>query len=180
MIEVEVKAKINDFDYVINKLKVIGAKKSHIEHQEDSYFNSPLRDFAKTDEALRIRKVTIDENLSTFITYKGPKLNKSSKTREEIEVGIQDASKIASIFTNLGFVQAAIVIKDRTIYKLDEYIISLDKVEGLQPYMEIEADLDDGTDYQDTLDNIFNIFNKLGVNSGFERTSYLELLQLKK
>ncbi|MDR0900037.1 MAG: class IV adenylate cyclase [Methanobrevibacter sp.] len=186
MIEVEVKAKIKDFNSIKKKLNDINAKKSHAEYQEDSYFNSPTRDFRKTDEALRIRKVMIDnrevetlndEDVSVFITYKGPKIDQSSKTREEIEVGIEDANKVAKIFQHLGFKQTANVVKNRTIYKLDEYIISLDDVEGLGPYMEIEADLEDGAIFQDALNNIFDIFHKLDIHDGFERTSYLELLE---
>ena len=180
MIEVEVKAKINDFDSVKKVLKEINAKKSHVEHQEDSYFNSPIKDFAKTDEALRIREVEIDKNSKTFITYKGPKIDVKSKTREEIELEIEDPKKISRIFEHLGFKKTAKVIKNRTIYNLDQYIISLDEVEGLGPYMEIETDLEDGEDYKKELEKIFHIFKKLKIEEGFERTSYLELLENKK
>ena len=177
MIEVEVKAKIKDFNSVKRMLNKINAEKSHVEHQEDSYFNSPLKDFAKTDEALRIREVTIDNKSETFITYKGPKIDAQSKTREEIEVGIEDSKKVAKIFKHLGFKKASNVIKNRTIYNLNNYIISLDEVEGLGPYMEIETDLEDGSEFKEELNKIFDIFKKLGINDGFERTSYLELLE---
>ncbi|MCL2687884.1 MAG: class IV adenylate cyclase [Methanobrevibacter sp.] len=176
MIEVEVKAKIKDFEAVKTLLKEINAKKSHVEHQEDSYFNNPLKDFGKTDEALRIRKVTIKNKFEIFITYKGPKIDKTSKTREEIEVGIEDSEKIDKIFQHLGFKKVADVIKNRTIYNLNQYIISLDEVKDLGPYMEIETDLEDGSEFKEELDKIFDIFKKLGINDGFERTSYLELL----
>ena len=180
MIEVEVKAKINDFNLVKKSLKEIDAKKSHIEHQEDSYFASPIKDFAKTDEALRIREIKINKKTKTVITYKGPKIDAKSKTREEIELGIEDPKKMERVFEHLGFKKVAKVIKKRTIYLLDEYIISLDEVEGLGPYMEIETDLEDGTNYEKELEKIFDIFKKLKITEGFERTSYLELLENKK
>ena len=176
MIEVEVKAKIKDFKSIKTLLEEINAKESHVEHQEDSYFNSPINDFGKTDEALRIRKVSIKNKTEILITYKGPKIDKTSKTREEIEVGIQDSEKVDKIFQHLGFKKVADVIKKRTIYNLNQYIISLDEVEGLGPYMEIETDLKDGSGFKEELDKIFNIFKKLGITDGFERTSYLELL----
>jgi len=180
MIEVEVKAKINDFDSVKKMLNEINAEKTHVEHQEDSYFNSPIKDFGITDEALRIRKVRISETSKIFITYKGPKIDSQSKTREEIEVGIEDASKLTKIFQHLGFKKVATVIKNRTIYNLNQYIISLDEVEGLGPYMEIETDLEDGSEFSDELNKIFDIFKKLHITDGFERTSYLELLEQDK
>ena len=180
MIEVEVKAKIKDFNSIKKMLKEINAEKNHVEHQEDSYFTSPIKDFTTTDEALRIREVEIDNNQKTLITYKGPKIDAKSKTREEIELKIEDPDKMERIFEHLGFKKTAKVIKNRTIYLLDQYIISLDEVEGLGPYMEIETDLEDGSDYKKELDKIFDIFKKLKINEGFERTSYLELLENKK
>ncbi|RBQ22848.1 hypothetical protein ALNOE001_14180 [Candidatus Methanobinarius endosymbioticus] len=180
MIEVEVKAKIKNFDSVKKKLKKIGATETHLEHQEDEYFNSPIRDFSKTDEALRIREVTIDESFETFITYKGPKIDQNSKTRKEIEVKIEDSQKVNDIFQSLNFIETTKVIKNRTLYKLDQYIISLDDVKGLEPYMEIETDLEEGSEYKEELNKIFDIFKKLEIVNGFERTSYLELLEIKK
>ena len=84
MIEVEVKAKIDNFEDMEKKLENLGAIKSKKEFQEDIYFNSPIVDFAKTDEALRIRTTKENNEKNIFITYKGPKIDSKSKTREEI------------------------------------------------------------------------------------------------
>ena len=43
--------------------------------------------------------------------------------------------------------------------------------------MEIEISLEDGKDYDDAQKSIFELFEKLGITEGFERTSYLELLE---
>lgn len=180
MIEVEVKAKIKDFNSVEERLNEINAEKSHVEHQKDTYFNSPIKDFAKTDEALRIRKVSTNNNQKIFITYKGPKIDSKSKTREEIEVEIENSKKVSKIFEHLGFNKSAMVIKKRTNYVFDKYTLSLDEVEGLEPYMEIETDLQDGSDFEEELNKIYDIFKKLGITDGFERTSYLELLEVAK
>ena len=55
--------------------------------------------------------------------------------------------------------------------------ISLDDVEGLPPYMEIEIALDNGQEYDEAQSEIFRLFEKLGITDGFERTSYMELLE---
>ena len=177
MIEVEVKAKIRSFDEMRKKLDEIGAIKIKTERQEDRYFNSPVKDFAKTDEALRIRETRSDERHNLFITYKGPKIDKKSKTREEVEMEIEDADKCSRIFENLGFKEVRTVVKDREYYKYENYEISLDNVHGLKPYMEIEISLEDNSDYSKAQESIFELFEKLGKNDGFERTSYLELLE---
>ena len=177
MIEVEVKAKIENFEDMEKKLENIGASKSKMEFQEDIYFNSPIADFKKTDEALRIR-TTVEKNIkNTFITYKGPKIDSESKTREEIEMHIEDSAKCMRIFENIGFEKVRSVAKNRQYYTYENFEISLDDIEGLDPYMEIEITLDDGEDYTEAQKQIFNLFSKLGITDNFERTSYLELLE---
>ena len=173
MIEVEVKARINSFKEMEEKLESIGAVKSKEEFQEDIYFASPIVDFGQTDEALRIRTT----NNNTFITYKGPKLNDKAKTRKEVEMTIESASKARDIFEEVGFKAARVVRKNRQYYTYENFEISLDDVEGLPPYMEIEISLDDGQDYSQAQEKIFELFEKLGITDGFERTSYMELLE---
>ena len=177
MIEVEVKAKIENFQDMEKKLENLGAIKSKKEFQEDIYFNSPIVDFAKSDEALRIRTTKENNDENIFITYKGPKIDSKSKTREEIEIGIEDSEKCSKIFQHLGFTKVRAVKKDRQYYSYKNFEISLDDIEGLDPYMEIEIALEDGNDHTEAQNKIFDLFSKLGVNDGFERTSYLELLE---
>ena len=173
MIEVEVKAKIDSFDEMEEKLKKIGAAKSKTEFQKDIYFASPIVDFAKTDEALRIRST----DNGVFITYKGPKLNRDAKTRKEVEMSIESAEKATDIFEEIGFKPVRTVSKNRQYYTFENFEISLDDVEGLSPYMEIEIALNDNEDYSEAQKRIFELFEKLGVTDGFERTSYMELLE---
>ena len=177
MIEVEVKAKISSFEEMEKKLSEIGAVKSKEEFQEDIYFNSPVVDFADTDEALRIRTTKENDAENIFITYKGPKIDSKSKTREEIEITIEDSEMCSRIFEHLGFRKVRSVRKDRKYYTYENFEISLDDVEGLDPYMEIEIALEDGEDYSEAQNKIFGLFSELGIEEGFERTSYLELLE---
>ena len=134
-------------------------------------------DFAKSDEALRIRTTKENDNTNIFITYKGPKIDSKSKTREEIEIGIENSEKCSKIFQHLGFTKVRAVKKNRQYYNYKNFEISLDDIEGLDPYMEIEIALEDGSDYSEAQEKIFDLFKELGINEGFERTSYLELLE---
>lgn len=177
MIEVEVKAKIDSFEEIEKELEKIGATKTKKEFQEDIYFNSPIVDFAKTDEALRIRTTTEEDNTNIFITYKGPKIDSKSKTRKEIEMGIDDSKKCSDIFEEIGFKKVRTVRKNRQYYTYENFEISLDDIEGLDHYMEIEIGLEDDEDYSEAQDKIFKLFEKLDITEGFERTSYLELLE---
>lgn len=173
MIEVEVKARINSFKEMEERLENLGAAKTKTEFQEDIYFASPIVDFAKTDEALRVRTT----NNGIFITYKGPKLNDKAKTRKEVEMSIESAKKAKDIFTEIGFRPVRTVRKDRKYYQYENFEISLDDVKGLPPYMEIEIALEDDEDYSLAQDRIFELFERLNITDGFERTSYMELLE---
>jgi adenylate cyclase, class 2 len=176
MIEVEVKAHVNNLDVIENKLYKLDALKKNGEYQEDIYFNAPHRDFAQTDEALRIRKTRDNSGEKIFITYKGAKMDKVSKTRKEIEVDVGDQIKVANIFESLGFHSVAIVKKFRITFTFDELIITLDEVQGVGSFVEIEKEAEEGEDFQGALDEIFQFYEKIGIKEGFERRSYLELM----
>lgn len=179
MLEVEVKAHVTDFRDIKSHLKEIGAKYDKSEHQEDVYFNAPHRDYAMTDEALRIREIPGDEGSRYILTYKGAKLDDESKTRREIEVDVDNRESCADLLENIGFRPVQTIKKDRISYLLDEFIITLDKVFDVGNFVEIEKGVGEEEDYQDILHEIFRIYRVLGINEGFERRSYLELLELK-
>ncbi len=176
MIEVEVKASVKDFESIRKKLAEIGAIKIKMEHQKDIYFNAPHKDFAETDEALRIREVPEKRYTRFILTYKGAKMDDISKTRKEIEVDVLEAKNMALILENLGFRRAATVKKDRDIYHLDDFIITLDTVYDVGTFVEIEKEAHEGEDTKKSLEDIFKIYSRLGIEEGFERRSYLELM----
>ncbi len=177
MIEVEIKAKIEDNKVAMEKIIEIGGVYSHTEKQHDIYFNAPDKDYKETDEALRIREIPNDDDFTRILTYKGPKLDTVSKTRKEVEVEINSTEDMTEILVNLGFKPSAIVSKIRRIFKYEEYTITIDKLDKLGYYMEIEYVTSEDENIQIIRDNIFNIFEKLEITDNFERTSYLELLE---
>jgi len=179
VIEVEVKASVKDFADVQEKLTQIGAIKIKREHQMDVYYNAPHKDFAESDEALRIREIPKNGKKRIILTYKGAKMDDVSKTRKEIEVDVSDAENTGLIFENLGFRRAASVTKDRDIYHIDEFIITLDTVFEVGTYVEIETEAHEDKDTSESLNKIFEIYKKLGIEEGFERRSYLELMGIK-
>ncbi len=139
--------------------------------EEDVYFNSPIRDFRESDEALRIRR----DDEGVMITYKGPKVDAETKTREEIEIRVDDYSKAMDILNRLGFRTIRRVVKRRRIYRLGDVTICFDDVEGLGQFVEIEMKSDD---LESAKHKVFEIAKKLGFDpSNSIRESYLELLE---
>lgn len=167
-LEIEIKAYCNDIDHVKVKLSALGAVYIKTERESDRYFNHPAKDFRETDEALRLR--TVDN--TTILTYKGPKVSKTSKARIEKEVVVQNDEETGAILSLLGFRKSGYVIKERDYFTLDDITICLDKVKGLGSFVELEKK---GSDLENIESDLFKLAEELELNR-FERRSYLELL----
>src|SRR6185295_3103461 len=115
--EVEQKFRLTDSS-LESQLIALGARFHAPLDQTDHYFRHPCRDFAQTDEALRLRQVG-DENV---ITYKGPKIDLLTKTRRELELPLTTGQLTIDQFTELlaalGFTPVATEKKQRRIANL--------------------------------------------------------------
>jgi adenylate cyclase, class 2 len=168
MIEIEVKARCGPD--VLDTIRALGAVYLATENHHDIYFNSAHRDFRKTDEALRIR---IKEG-GAWLTYKGPKLDAVTKSREEVTVKLDDAVAMEKIFASLGFVHAADVKKHRDKYALGDVILALDEVEGLGAFLEVEAVGNE--DWETKREEVLRVVAHL-CTGNLIRQSYLEMLE---
>ncbi|KSW12467.1 adenylate cyclase [Pyrodictium occultum] len=177
-VEVEAKLRLRDcreLEEVEKRLQELGAVHEEDVAEEDTYYQHPCRDFAETDEALRVRLVDGRAEL----TYKGPKrIIGGSKARAEYTITLEDPSSARRILEALGFRPAAVVRKRRSYYRLDGVSVSLDRVEGLGCFLEAEYTGEGG---QEAARAIEEALEKLGVAER-ERIykSYLELLLEKK
>jgi adenylate cyclase class 2 len=176
--EVELKFPIGDADQLATKLASLKAEFHAAVVQHDRYFAHPARDFAGTDEALRIRRV----GQANYVTYKGPKIDATTKTRREIELplesGDRGASQFSEFLTALGFTALADVRKTRRPLTVDwkgwRVQAALDEVEGLGSFAELELFVDE-EHIEAAKAAIGSLSAELGL-SGSIRRSYLELL----
>lgn len=140
MYEVEVKVPAAHGP-VRDRLESAGATALSEVTQRDTYYDAPHRDFAATDEALRVRQTTGAAGGETRLTYKGPLVEGAGKTRREHETTVADADEAAAILEGLGFESAATVEKTRETWRLDGYEVVLDDVTGLGQYVEVEREV---------------------------------------
>lgn len=177
MIEVEVKAWIEDLTEIEKRILQDNARYVKTLHQKDIYFKHPTRNFAKTDEAIRVRC----EDDRSLITYKGPKLDKKSKSREEYEVEIKNPEKMQEILVKLDFTPVPSVEKVRRIYEVDEMIVALDEVKDVGKFIEVEMEAETPDEYKVKRNKILARLKKWSISKNqLERSSYLELFFLKK
>ncbi len=178
MLEVELKFPVADFAALAQRLSERGAQAAAVREEIDHYFNAPDRDFARTDEAFRLRRV----GAKNFLTYKGPKQVAAVKIRTELEVPLPDGDDSAAQFTqllvHLGYRPVAVVTKHRRMYPLRrgdfQLTICLDEVERLGRFAEVEILApDEQTDAARQV--LQEVAAQLGL-SDVERRSYLGMI----
>jgi adenylate cyclase class 2 len=175
MLEIELKVRISSLDPVRQQLHRLNAHFSGRIHEHDVYYNAPHRDFGKTDEAIRIRYT----NDHAVLTYKGAKIKTSGlKAREELNTAVESGEIFEQVLDRLGFKKTAEVNKWRENYKLGTMVISLDNVDELGTFAEIEimAENDDS----DAAAQIEKISKEIGIQGEPILASYLELLLSKR
>lgn len=173
--EVEFKARV-DHEAIRPRLEQFEAEPLETVHQSDTYYDAPVKDFAKTDEALRLRRERGSGSPIARITYKGPRVDEESKTRQEHETTVGDAATAHAILDSVGFDPVATVEKTRERFRLDRYTISLDVVGDLGEFLEVETPADDA-ELAAAREGARGLLADLDVASEDTiRTSYLEMV----
>ncbi len=176
--EVEQKFPTADFAALEATLRALGANIGEPQIEVDLYFAHPARDFAATDEALRVRR----KGGSNCITYKGPKIDRTTKTRREIELPLADGAESAEAWQEmleaLGFRPVAEVRKARRKVEIpwqDRRVEgTLDDVDSVGTFAELELVVDEA-EVDAAKACIASLAERLGLAQS-EHRSYLELL----
>jgi adenylate cyclase class 2 len=187
--EVELKFSVADPRALEQRLGSLAAEWHEPIDQVDRYFNHPCRDFARTDEAVRLRQ----DGDHVVITWKGPRIDAATKTRREIELplairlpkGGDSADPAASTIAEwtelleaVGFRPVATVAKRRrparVLWQGTEVEVAIDAVATLGNFVELELQASQGEIPQATA-CIESLAHALGCKEP-ERRSYLELI----
>jgi adenylate cyclase class 2 len=174
-LEVEQKHRVTDAAALTSRLAEHGAVWGEPIVQLDEYFAHPARDFAQTDEALRIRTVGGE----SWVTYKGPKLDSTTKTRRELELPLAAShAEFAELLAALGFRSVRTVQKTRRPFELQHegQIVhgAWDEVDAVGTFVELELMAEDAT-LSEAQQCITSLATLLALGPS-ERRSYLELL----
>ncbi len=187
MYEVELKFHVADAAALERQLADLGGRFASPIEQIDRYFAHPARDFAVTDEALRLRRVGDD----VAITWKGPRLGVGAKTREELELGVAAVTSPAgtasgsdtidrwtTLLEALGFPQVREVAKRRRPVRVAwngvEIEAAVDHVAGIGDFVELEL-LAEADGISQATEQLESLAAALGCTHP-ERRSYLELM----
>lgn len=180
MIEVEIKVYVQDRKCLEERLLCLGFVKGNLIKETDRYFDSDQSRIRKNGMALRVRCC---ENITAnttehYMTFKGPKMDRISMSRKELEMQIESSDKGKEILAELGYIPVIPVVKLRQYYRRNRITACLDQVEELGCYMELEMVVPDEGEKEGALETLFSLLQDLGyAKSDVINTSYLSLLQ---
>jgi adenylate cyclase class 2 len=192
MYEVEIKFIAEDSAALKQRLENLNIAWLPEMTEDDVFYQHPSRDFRQTDEALRMRQVIAADGSQLYtLTYKGPKLDKETKTRQEIEIPLtfdaqytENFENMKNILTALGFRQSSFVHKIRNegtfFYAGRSFNVCLDELPELAErnrpshFVELET-IADSADWQPARDAVKELAASLGLTDSIQN-SYLELL----
>jgi len=184
--EVEVKLPLHDVKAIESVLTDLGAKRTNSEKQIDVYLDHPCKSFGETDEALRLRtrkNIVVDSpdahdipDTEIEMTYKGPKIDATTKTRIELSVGVDNLEVAKALLLNLGFKDVATITKNRIFYVHKGITVSIDDIQDIGTYLELERVVNSEELIHDARKEIFQLIESMGLNPNDSiRESYLEI-----
>jgi len=169
-LETEVKIKLIGIDRseAINALKSSSCTALGDVVHNDYYFMHPCIDMSSLDEAIRVRE---EVNASTgetkyFITYKGRRLSEAFKERLELEVEVS-GKEIIEILEALGFKVITVILKERSLFKCSNTLVTVDYLNNLGLFIEVEGEKE----------YIENFLKNLKIKYEVVEKTYFELLQ---
>jgi len=84
---------------------------------------------------------------------------------------------MAGVLSGLGFEPAAVVEKRREFWSFAGFTVTLDAVDGVGEFVEIEREVDDESAIEATRDEALEALDRLGLDGDSQiRTSYLGLM----
>ena len=173
-VEMEIKIRLTkeEYEYLNKKMESIGKFILH-SNQQDIYYQADCFG-GDINKLLRIR-MSGNKKVLTFKTFN------NNMYCEEYEVEIDNSNNLMKIFDSIGLKKTVEVKKERKIYNyLDKYEVSLDLVDNLGYYIEIEV-IGTIKDYFEEYDNLLKNGRNLGLNlNNMEQKRYPQLMMDKQ
>lgn len=140
--EIEIKLRLADPERLRAMLRDHGATYRSRDFEINRIYDFPEGRLRQGGSALRVRvtRPLINAGRSSgTLTFKGPREAGALKSREEIEMPIDDPTTLVIILARLGLVQRVRYEKRRETWSLRNCEIVLDELPGLGWYVEIEG-----------------------------------------
>lgn len=175
-IEVEIKAKVENEEKILEKLKQLGAVFEGEETHIDQYYNHPCRNLtkSKTKELIRIRDLGKKAELGYHVVT-------GKNSAHEHEVICEDAKQLHEILKLLGCTLMITIKKKRKKYKLKwksrDVEAVIDDVEKIGKFIETEIMVNEENQVEEANKLVKELMIEiLGSEEDFIRLSKVERL----
>lgn len=144
-VEIEAKIKVTDRSGLLERIRLAAAEPEAVLMERDLFFDTPDGSLRRSDRGLRIRQecrldaAGVAGVPQIILTFKGPRQEGALKTREEIELLVQDQEGPTALLKGLGYLPTLEVSKRRTRWLLGGCRVEFDEVEGLGEFLEVEG-----------------------------------------
>lgn len=144
MIEIELKAVIDNWDARKKQLENAGAKLKFAGQLEDTKYDTKNRDLKWKDHGLRLRIYRSDKKMHASLDWKGPaKRVNGYKQREEINSNVEDAEALAEILEKLGYLVTERIDREIAQYTLHGAMVRFERYPRMDDLVEVEGEPED-------------------------------------
>lgn len=167
-LEVEIKIQVEDLAKLLQWLKSKAVLEKET-HQKDYYFDPPDLSFISEGkngykDAYEFFRVRFEGEKSEICYKHWHRDQRSGESiyADEIELGIDDGTKFLRILETLGFKQTALIEKERSIWRYQDFEFAIDQVKDLGNFVEIEykGEIDDPMEAKQ---KIFDLVGQIGL-----------------
>lgn len=139
--EIEAKFRVESHEPLRRRLIELNATRLSSGCQRDAIFDRTDGSLRAAGCGLRIRTSTVGGtgSLTTTLTFKGPVVDGPYKSREELNVAVDDADTTAQLLMGLGFRRILLYEKRRESWQLDRCRVELDEPPRIGLFVEIEG-----------------------------------------
>jgi predicted adenylyl cyclase CyaB len=163
---IEIKARINDFEKVKKIIEDICSIPIEIEQQEDTFFNT-------THGRLKLRE---SDSESAIMYYNRP--NSHEPKQSDIVLSLIDNPNTLKTVLDKSIGIRGIVYKKRILYKYEQTRIHLDDVKGLGKFIELEVILKPDQTSGDGELIAYKLMDKFGIQkSDLIDVAYIDLIE---
>lgn len=167
--EIEIRFELLNSKELTSTLNKIAYKATET-HQIDTYYdnkkNTFIKDIDHIYDWLRVR----EEEEIYSINYKHwlPEGAEIRTYCEEHELIISSAEKMKNLLKSIGFDILVIVDKKRTVWNYKNYEVSIDIVDNLGEYIEIEYKGSEINDISEIHESLYNVLSEISAKVGSE------------
>ncbi|MDQ8707876.1 class IV adenylate cyclase [Streptomyces sp. LHD-70] len=168
MIEAELKARVRDPEYVMERLDRMAEGRAEV--YQDTYYDDPSRSLEAKDQELRVRTIHGPDSTRSVLTYKGARVDSMSGSKPEHETIVDDPEAVHAMLRGLGYVPAIAFQKRCRNYEfraserdLLATLVQVPEIDGT--FLEVETMVQDPKELASALDDIRSVMSELRIDA---------------